>query len=529
MRRKSYQGWTRLWGGVLVGGTLSMAGCQDLLSAELPHLLKDDAVEAAGSARIQVYSAMALFECSYTAFGLVALGPEDVMQTLAGAAQQHSWAETPATGNCDTSPQNTTWFNPMMGGRLMISSDPTKLAVTGIGASTGVYDRINGEWSLGALGDTLSAVSAIYMAATLTHFGEFLCEGAIDQSDLLAPPNMLGMAVEWTNRALKHIENVGDFPIPFQPADAGGAWEMAVSIRSRAKWANRDFQGAADDAAAVLAANNSYTSWITRETGATRRNKIYYAATEVGYSGGLGINNWWTGSKVNPVTNQPWPDTIPHTGYLFLGIMPDGRTLSGGNIPVLWANQQRQNGQPVARDSGAVADTRVTTVYKQVQVGIQETPGRYSSEADDIPYMTWEELRLIIADNELRLGNLQAAIDQVNLIRAAKSLPQVSGAYLTSLLASADATRHMLLEERRREFFAEGGRYWSTKIQNTDLLWFPRFEGAAPGGFRYGGAVRVTMPLTEYERNPFFEQRGGLNARGSGCTDLFGDQVPHVI
>src|SRR5690606_22943084 len=98
----------------------------------------------------------------------------------------------------------------------------------------------------------------------------------------------------------------------------------------------------------------------------------------------------------------------------------------------------------------------------------------------DVPYMSWEELRLIQADFALQQGALTEAIDQVNAIRSANGLPTISGAYLGSIQGDSEAVRAVLLEERRREFYAEGGRYWSTKIQNTDMLWFPRAEGQTP-------------------------------------------------
>jgi hypothetical protein len=91
----------------------------------------------------------------------------------------------------------------------------------------------------------------------------------------------------------------------------------------------------------------------------------------------------------------------------------------------------------------------------------------------------------------------------------------------------------VLLEERRREFFNEGGRYWSTKIQNTDLLWFPRREGVSPlQGYQYLGGVRLLWDGSEYEGNDYWGARGGPAAQGTGCAGLGslggnpGHQVP---
>lgn len=520
---------------LVLGASLGvLGGCESLLEADLPHVLTDDAIAAARTAELQVNSAIALFECGYTAFGLMGLGHEDVMESIAGSAQQHQYNLTPVTGNCDLTSQSTASFDQIMGTRAMISTDPAKLVAGSEGKATGVYDRINGEWKgqLGRQGERFSAIAAIYMGASLAHMGEFFCELAFDGSDLVKPTEVLKLGDTWiTDRALQHIQTHGDFAMP--NGIAPSARLMALSIRSRIRWANRDYTGAAADASTVLAANPTFNAWITRETGMTRRNKIFHSATAVGFSSGLGVNDWWNPSlrSPNPVTGQQWPSPIPHTGYLFVGIMPDGRALESGNLPVLWAQESRNaQGNPISLNNGAVPDTRVQHIRKSIQgPGLHEVPARYSSEDDDVPYMTWQELRLILADEALAQGNLQGAIDQVNTIRTAHRLPTISGAYRATLLGSKNAVRHMLLEERRREFYAEGGRYWSTKIQNTDVLWFPRGEGVTPSNsYVLQGGVRLPMPDDEYQGNPKFLARGGLAARGTGCRDLPGAQAPVI-
>jgi len=79
----------------------------------------------------------------------------------------------------------------------------------------------------------------------------------------------------------------------------------------------------------------------------------------------------------------------------------------------------------------------------------------------------------------------------------------------------------MILEERRRALFAEGGRYWSTKIRNTDVLWFPRAEGiTSQQGYSLQGGVRLALPTEEYLTNPYLVARGGLAVRGTGCDPV---------
>lgn len=548
MRQTMRERWRRRAAQVVtVGASLgALSACDSLLEVDLPHLLTDAAIGGAGTAEAQVYSAIALFECGYSTFGNTALGHEDAMESIAGVfGGGHIYDATPNDGLCGDASTDQSWFDQIIGARAMLATQPARLVPTATGTVTsdfpvgrGVYDRIQDEFSLGQSGERLSAIAATYVAMSLGHMGEFLCEAAIDGSELLTPPEVLDLAETWANSALGHVTNFGDFVMPFGIAPS--ARDMVTAVRARIRWANGDLAGADADAAAVLAADADFAAFVTREGGDTRRNHIYHNATEIGFSGMLGVNTWWNPAsrRPNPTTGTAWPDPIPFTGYIFLAVMPDGRTLEAGNIPVRWAEEQRDvNEDPVSLGNTAVPDTRVSHIYKEINgPGKHELPDRYTGLPDDIPYMTWEELVLIQADYQLSLGaaaNLQNAIDLVNTLRTDKSLPVISGVYLTTLTDGANdaaEVRAMLLEERRREFFAEGARYWSTKIQNTDLLWFPRGEGRSPfRSYNLDGGVRQTFHSDEYDVNPHWVAAGGLDLRGTGCDDeLAGSQQPYI-
>jgi hypothetical protein len=120
--------------------------------------------------------------------------------------------------------------------------------------------------------------------------------------------------------------------------------------------------------------------------------------------------------------------------------------------------------------------------------------GKYRSEGDDLPLVNWEEMVLIRAEAE---GG-QGAINLVNELRRAEGLPLVTYADP----GNAAQIRNMIIEERRRALYVEG-RFYFTKLKNLDLLWFPRGRGRT--GTRrtdYGGAVRLIMPLEEFDLNP---------------------------
>ena len=116
---------------------------------------------------------------------------------------------------------------------------------------------------------------------------------------------------------------------------------------------------------------------------------------------------------------------------------------------------------------------------------------KYDDVDDDIPLVNWREMFLIRAE-----ATPANAVARVNDIRTAAGLPTVTYG------PTGGAITDMIIEERRRSLFLEG-RYWSTKIQNTDLLWFPRStEDVDDQGNELGGAVRMVMQQLEFQQNP---------------------------
>ena len=125
MRQINLRSWGRRGVQALILGVSlgALTACDDLLEVELPHLLTDAAIEGSGTAELQVMSAVALFECGYTAFGLMALGGEDAMESIAGVyGSGHVYDHTPDTGSCDGSSTSDSWFDQIMGARAMIST-----------------------------------------------------------------------------------------------------------------------------------------------------------------------------------------------------------------------------------------------------------------------------------------------------------------------------------------------------------------------------------------------------------------------
>lgn len=489
------------WVATVCLGIGALAACSDATEPEPVDL---DPFADPSTAALQVDSVVRLFECGYSTLAWVGLGYEGVDQALAGIlGNTHRYIEAPAEGECDTSETSRTWFDPIMGARSMISNRD----------GTGVYDRLRDDWSLGSDGERLGAIASVYMAAALGVFGEFFCEMSLDGGDLLTPDDVLAMAEDWiTNRALVHIESHGDFPL--DRGVTGSVETMAIALRARIRWARGDLAGAATDAERVP---RGFVARISRDEGLKRRNRVYVGSSFPGFISILGLVDWWNPKTraPNPATGQLWPDPVPFTGYRFLGILPDGRAVDDGGYPIRWAEERRDylTGNPVPLNNGAISDTRVT--HHAVYVSgpdVPEAPEKYASEGDDIPFVGWREMWLIRAERE---GG-QTAIDLVDDLREAAGLPDVT--YIDGGTATPEQVRFMVLEERRRSLYGEGGRFWSTKIRNPDVLWFPRAEGTTPWqGYPLGGGVRLALPEDEYLTNPSLFARGGLDARGTGC------------
>ncbi|MGE0160920.1 MAG: hypothetical protein AB7T31_16075 [Gemmatimonadales bacterium] len=513
--------------GVSVG---ALGACDSLLEVELPHILTDEAIQDISSAQIQVNSAQALFECGTSSFSWIVMGHEDIFESVAGVAGgAHVFLSQPGTGTCDTTQQNGSFFDQYMGTRQLISTDPAKLGNSG-GSSDikGIYDRLVDDGWMAQLagGERLAATSAYYMAQALGHFGQFYCEGTFDGGRFMTGPEILAVAEEWvTNRALVHITNAGNYALPNGAATGtANAQNANLALRAQLRLAAGNLAGANADAATVLASNPTFQAFATRESGSQRRNKVYDAGTSAKFSGMIGVNDFWNGPTrpPNPATGALWPATIPFTGYIFLGIQPDGRTLEADNTPVRWAAELRASGTeaPVSLGNGAVADTRVSHRFEAIQgPAKREVPTKYTTQDADIPLVTWRELTLIRARFENEVNNNQAAaIALINAMRPA-AIPDITGAYATSLTGNQAEMREVILEEARREFYGgENGRWYQWKIQNTDLMWFPRFQGFTESGYRLLGGVRLAFPNDEFDRNPAFVAAGGRDARGSGCT-----------
>ena len=475
--------------GITLALAVAVAACGDLLEVELPGSVTEDATFVPSQAELLVNSAIADIECAWSDFtAFEGAGYDDTTtRTVGWWGGRFERPNTPGTsGNCAGSQENSSgaWFKPLHKGRWMAEQ---------------VYELLANEWDATQVPnrEVLMATAAIYAGIVYTHFGEFFCEVTADAGPLMSWSESLQTGEQWFTAALGHIQTAGDFAI--DGGIATSAEEMATLLRARARFAQNTPAKDAEAVADAQTISQGFTAYVTREAGAerTRINRVYSGHSGLGWVALLGPVDWWTGTTSNnPLTGAPWPAVIPFTGYWELAIEPDGRAVDANGYPVTLSNGA----------TGSEADTRVPSA-EIVAAGIGGGPNnyprweqrKYTSQEDDYALAKWEEARLI----EAQVTGGATAISLVNEIRVAHGLPEITGAYLTTLTDGtndAQDVQIMLLEEIRRTFFLEGGRWWSHKLRYG--LWFPRTEDQDMWNFTYQGGVRMVYPDGEFTENP---------------------------
>lgn len=460
---------------------LVASGCEGLLEVELPGEVTLDGLYQPGQAELLVTSAITHIECAYSDFiAATGSGAADIYQKpwfFWGTS--HEYEGVVPTGPCNPQEFAWGWWDWMQAGRLLADQ---------------AYERISG-WPAAEVAnrDRLLAQAAIYSAIPRGLFGEIMCEVTYEAGPLLSWDESLGEAEALLTTALEHIAEIGDFPMP--STISSSAEDMARALRARYRFARGDLTGALEDAAAVP---TGFVAYITRDAVAdrTRHNRVNNGHHGTGMGTIQGPINWWDGPP-DPITGEPWPDVIPFTGYRNLGVLPDGRAISDGT-PYPVTTTAYPDAVPDPRVD-VFLDPRLTSGYPWWQTT------KYTSDGDDMPLVSWEEMRLIQAEI---LGG-QAAIDRVNEIRAAHDLPLVT--YVDP--QNEEQVLNMIIEEFRRSLFLEGTGFWTVKLRHG--LWFPRGVGSTPGTVArgYQGGVRMVMPQAEFDLHPDLD----ISMRGMHC------------
>lgn len=468
---------------VILGVALAvLSGCSDLLDVDLPAQLGDAALEDPSGAEFQINSVIAHFENGLDDLLYEIHGREDVGEASVGGANRGDF-------------------------QYEIYSDNFEDFAVSRRFAFLLHSKLVEDWDVQAVPKRAQflAITSLYAGASLAWMGSSLCEATIDGGPLLTSAETLAEAETWLTQALSEIAAAGDFAMPHGIASSAEA--MAYGLRAQVHWMAGDNQLALADAQRVP---NGFAAYVTREDTPERDNTTWFQARSFQSSIMYDVDDEWTGPP-NPVTGQPWASPLPFTGWINLGILPDGRVVREDGLPI------RTEGLYTTAEelAAAVDDPRVDTYFSELILGYGtgHIMHRYKGGGDPIPIVNWKEMVLIRAEAE---GG-QTAIDLVNELRAVDN--QQNGWNVPMLTyvdpANAQQIRYMIIEERRRALFNEG-RYFYTKLKNTDLLWFPRNVGAMRiAGNPYFGGVRYLMPQDEFDLN----ENLSLTNRGTGCPE----------
>jgi hypothetical protein len=104
-------------------------------------------------------------------------------------------------------------------------------------------------------------------------------------------------------------------------------------------------------------------------------------------------------------------------------------------------------------------------VVNSDSVSTAKWEGGNGNLSDDIPYMRTAELYLILAEAEAKGGDLPAGVQALNTLRAARN----ASTYSTGDFANLTEFEDEILDERMRELFAEGHRFYDLKRLGRDI------------------------------------------------------------
>ncbi|MBI4420592.1 MAG: RagB/SusD family nutrient uptake outer membrane protein [Gemmatimonadetes bacterium] len=141
-----------------------------------------------------------------------------------------------------------------------------------------------------------------------------------------------------------------------------------------------------------------------------------------------------------------------------------------------------------------VPDPRVVAVDEKRGSTDNVTPlwtqRKYSSLDAPIPIARYQEAQLIIAE----VTGGQAAVNIINALHAAVNLPPFNSNDAAEIAAQVQ-------EERRREFFLEGHRFYDRRRFNLPQIPAPGTSYGFKGGF-YGNQLCLPLPDVERDNNP---------------------------
>ena len=194
----------------------------------------------------------------------------------------------------------------------------------------------------------------------------------------------------------------------------------------------------------------------------------------------------------------------------YAGAKADAEQVPSGYVRVVTAsdaNSRRQN-RVVAENSSINRTQSVGAPYRTMgdaRVPVTATTlvsatgvthyyqTKYATTATALPLATYEEAQLIIAEAEIRAGNLGAALPIINASRARGGQTPFVGTTQAEYLAE-------LIDQRRRELFLESHHLGDVIRYNIPLQ--PPAGSPYHFGGTYGNQICLPLPAAERLNNP---------------------------
>lgn len=315
-----------------------------------------------------------------------------------------------------------------------------------------VYERLQG-WG-GEVPDAtaLQATVRAYGGFTLMALGEGFCEMALDVGSRMSPAEVLAVAEERFTEAISLANSAGRDDL----------LNMARVGRARVRLDLENFSGAIADASAVPA---GFVKSATRDQSDERR---YNTHCEM-------------------VNCKFWKHASVADNYRELTIGPDGLPTESDGLPDIRVN---------IMTNGELGFDNATIHYFHDKVDSRDSP---------VSMASWREAQLIVAEASARTGDLDESRNAINALRTRVGLPTLDAP------ATQPEMIELVIQERRREMFAEGGHRFNDMLRFRGTQWEIPFLGE-PGsihpnafdhtGTPYSDATCFPLPEVETGSNP---------------------------
>lgn len=444
----------RLAAVLLLVGTV--AGCDQLdqvLAVELPGNVVAEDLENPELAQTLVNSVISDLECAWSEYASASAHHSDEYIQSSGNLWFRNWGQRRTLADDSRFGQSTcsstyAFYTPLHTARFQAQT---------------IYQRLNSDAfaDVPDRQDKLATVRA-FGAYALVGLGEGFCEMTVPEEGqpgpLLEPDSVLRIAETRFTEAINLAGDAGNDDIR----------NMALVGRARVRLDLENFQGVIDDASQIPA---GYLKVATRDNSESRReNHLYEAANEY--------------------------DDTPHASvadnFRNLTIDADGRPTEGDGVEDPRVNVTTG----LCGGETCLGHNNVTVAWYHDKIPSNSTP---------VPIASYKEARLFLAEAYVRSGDPEEARTIINDRRTELALPTFDEP------ADDAEMLDLVIEERRRELFVEGGHRLNDMLRFRDTdheIPFLGEEGSIhPDGLdnigaTYGDMTCYPLPTVERIGNP---------------------------